>query len=69
MAECQACGRYLTPTSVGADGQCPACGGEVEGVRSAQSIPWHFWVLLSAVVAYLGWRVIQGAAWAVSGLF
>ena len=25
--------------------------------------PWHFWVLVAAVVAYLGWRLIQGIGW------
>jgi hypothetical protein len=26
-------------------------------------VPWHFWVLVAAVVAYLGWRLIQGVVW------
>lgn len=25
--------------------------------------PWHFYVLVAAVVIYLGWRLIQGIAW------
>ncbi len=28
--------------------------------------PWHFWVLLVALVIYLGYRLIQGIVW-VSG--
>jgi hypothetical protein len=24
--------------------------------------PWHFWVLVAAVVLYLGWRLVQGIA-------
>lgn len=23
-------------------------------------VPWHFWLMLAAVVIYLGWRLIQG---------
>ena len=23
-------------------------------------VPWHFWVGVAAVIAYLGWRLIQG---------
>jgi hypothetical protein len=30
-----------------------------------KSIPWHFWLLLIAVVVYLGWRLAQGATWLV----
>jgi hypothetical protein len=26
-------------------------------------VPWHFWVLLVALVIYLGWRLIQGVGW------
>jgi len=22
--------------------------------------PWHFWLLVAAVVIYLGWRLVQG---------
>lgn len=30
------------------------------------SAPWHFWVLLVALVIYLGYRLLQGIIW-VSG--
>lgn len=30
--------------------------------------PWHFWVLVAAVVVYLGWRLVQGLAWVVDHL-
>ena len=29
-------------------------------------IPWHFWVLVIALVVYLGWRLIQGIEWLFS---
>ena len=33
-----------------------------DGEHSAK-VPWHFWLLLAAVVIYLGWRLIQGVEW------
>jgi len=30
--------------------------------------PWHFWLLVVAVVVYLGWRLIQGIAWVAGRL-
>ena len=34
----------------------PSGAGEGEKVRA----PWHFWLLVAAVVIYLGWRLVQG---------
>jgi hypothetical protein len=45
--------------------QSDAPGREV-GVDDGEEkvkVPWHFWVLVGAVVAYLGWRLVQGVAW------
>lgn len=33
---------------------------EEGGARSRPRAPWHFWVLVAAVVIYLGWRLVQG---------
>ena len=48
-----------------ADGTCPTCGrpvGEIEEraseVIADESTPWHFKLLVVAVIAYLGWRFI-----------
>lgn len=30
--------------------------------------PWHFWVLVVAVVVYLGWRAIDAVIWVVQQL-
>ena len=30
-------------------------------------IPWHFWVLVGALVLYLGWRLVQVVIWLVTG--
>lgn len=74
MPFCEECERYLTPTSMEADGTCPTCHRSVatEGLaaveavaRPAAKIPWHFWLLLSAAALYLGWRGIEGVVWLI----
>lgn len=48
------------------EGLCPSCGVdlEVEARRTAEVVedekaPWHFKLLVVALIAYLGWRVIE----------
>jgi len=33
------------------------------GTTTATKVPWHFWLLVVALVVYLGWRAIQGIGW------
>jgi hypothetical protein len=40
------------------DGSCPTCG-KVIG-EPAGGAPWHFKLLMVALVAYLGFRAFQG---------
>jgi hypothetical protein len=35
--------------------------GELEG--EAPKVPWHFKLLMVALVIYLGWRAVQGIVW------
>jgi transcription initiation factor IIE alpha subunit len=64
---CEECAKYYTPNSVNEDGSCPACGealqlpegAEEEPSTDDESTPWHFKLMVVAVVAYLGWRLIQ----------
>jgi uncharacterized paraquat-inducible protein A len=67
---CEECAKYLTPTSLPDDGTCPTCGrpvGEIERraaeVERDESTPWHFKLLVAAVVAYLAWRLVQMVGW------
>ena len=72
MPYCEPCSRFYNPNSL-ADDDCPDCGralatGEVATAAASAGVhrvPWHFWLLLGALVIYLGWRLIQGIAWAV----
>ena len=71
MPWCDDCDRYLAPNTVTAEGTCPTCDETVDATdveRPAPvKAPWHFWVMVAALVAYLGWRVIQAVLWAVNG--
>jgi hypothetical protein len=47
-------------------GTCPVCGAEIEvqaqrvaEVTDQERAPWHFKLLVVALVAYLGWRVVE----------
>jgi hypothetical protein len=70
---CDACDRFLSPSTVVADGTCPGCGGSVEpgsahGAHSSDDddlgpIPWHLKLLAGALALYLGYRAYQGIEW------
>jgi hypothetical protein len=65
---CDDCSRFWSPNTLPPDGACPTCGrilskpGEAE---QAQRAPWHFKLLVAAVVLYLGWRAVQLVEWVV----
>lgn len=63
---CEGCDRFYNPSTLAPDGTCRECGrfiaspdDEPEDGTSSRA-PWHFYVLVVAVVVYLGWRLIQG---------
>ena len=67
MPWCETCKKFHNPATINAEGICPKCGSKVEMGDLAQNaegetvkVPWHFWVGVLAVIAYLGWRVIEG---------
>lgn len=71
MPWCETCERFYNPGSVAPDGTCAKCGRfiadpEVVEAQEASRIPWHFWVLVIALVVYLGWRLVQGIEWLVT---
>ncbi len=68
MPWCEDCSRFYNPNTLTAEGECPD-GHRVADPIEAEpdpKIPWHFWLLVVALVIYLGWRLIQGIAWLVS---
>ena len=62
MPWCDDCSKFWTPSSMRSDGSCPTCG---RVIAPPQSAPWHFRLLMVAVVLYLGWRLVQGIEWLV----
>ncbi|MCB0970904.1 MAG: hypothetical protein KDA97_05210 [Acidimicrobiales bacterium] len=69
MPWCETCDRFYNPSSVAPDGTCLRCGRFIaeEGADASTKAPWHFWVLVVALVAYLGWRLVEVIIWAVTG--
>ena len=68
MPWCEECARYLTPSSVPADGRCPRCGALVQlpdgeepagSVAADEGAPWHFKLLVVMITIYLVWRFVQ----------
>jgi hypothetical protein len=69
---CEQCSKFFNPNSMAPDGTCVKCGSFIADpdeagadTKTDDKVPWHFWVLVVAVVVYLGWRLIQGLAWVV----
>ena len=73
MPWCETCDRFYNSSSVAPDGTCVTCGrfighDEPEGEEQERGkAPWHFWVLIAALVIYLGWRLVQAIIWAFTG--
>lgn len=68
MPWCGPCQRYFTPAALEVGGTCPACGEPTEQADLAPDAgepteevraPWHFWLVVVATVAYVGWRIVQ----------
>lgn len=74
MPWCEKCSRFYNPNSLAPDGTCVKCGAFIaeqptpQEQAEASKVPWHFWLLVLALVIYLGWRLIQGIQW-VAGRF
>jgi len=79
---CDACDRFLSPSTVKVDGTCPSCGRVVDAGRAhgpgteadddeeeeLPPIPWHLWLLAAALAVYLGYRAMQGIEWLLGAL-
>jgi hypothetical protein len=78
MPWCDECSQWFSPNALTAEGHCPKCGRALAKPGPADALldpdapppkaPWHFWVLVAAIVIYLGWRLIQGVGW-IAGRF
>ena len=53
-----------TAASTAAEGgDDPAGDAAVDPDKAHTPVPWHFWILVVALVIYLGWRLVQLAMW------
>ena len=65
MPWCEPCAKYWTPNAMNDDGTCPTCGEQVvagheHGDPAAdEKAPWHFKLMIVALTAYLGWRIVD----------
>ncbi len=60
MPWCDGCDRFWTAEALHGDPVCPSCGGELAAASTEEDkAPWHFKVLVAAVVVYLAWRAYQ----------
>jgi hypothetical protein len=64
MPWCEDCAKYWTPNSMNDDGTCPTCDRVIDeptasGDTDEEKTPWHFKLMVVALVAYLGWRVVE----------
>jgi len=70
MPWCDHCDVYLAPNAMTTAGACPTCEEDVDtadlATKASPRPPWHFWVMVVALVAYLGWRLLQGAGWLIN---
>lgn len=67
MPWCEACQAWRPTEALDAEGGCPRCQ-DVIATPPVAGAPWHFKLLVAAVVAYLGWRGLQGVSWVVHHL-
>lgn len=67
MPYCDDCDKYWTPNSMNEDGTCPRCGTDLEAPVTTdvaadvddEGVPWHFKLMVVALVLYLGWRFVE----------
>ena len=47
------------------DGSCPACGRTIAVATPEPKAPWHFKLLVGAVIVYLAYRAVQLVEWLI----
>ena len=64
MPFCEHCAQFWSPNSMPVTGMCPSCGRQIATPQEIQEAaeykaPWHFKLMVVALVIYLGWRFVQ----------
>lgn len=72
MPWCDSCDRYVKPDEVTEVGAHDECGTTVDtadqGTAIGPKAPWHFKLMLTLLVLYLGWRLIEFGIWIIGGM-
>jgi hypothetical protein len=70
MPWCEDCAKYWAPSTMTPDGRCPTCGreldppqpvaGDAAGEQAVdEKVPWHFKLMIAALVIYLVFRFYE----------
>ncbi len=67
MPWCDDCAKYWAPSAMTPEGTCPTCGRDLDvpttpsdgADEEEEKAPWHFKLLVVALVVYLGWRFFE----------
>ena len=71
MPYCDDCEKYWAPSAMKDDGSCPRCGANLDepaiaaahgadaGSDEDAKTPWHFKLMIVALVVYLGYRFVE----------
>lgn len=62
---CPTCGRVLVAPSAAATPDGAAQKLNLKELAGEEKMPWHFKLLVVAIVLYLGWRAFQGVEWLI----
>ena len=63
MPWCDDCSKFYNPPTLGDHGECPGCGTVI--AEPSKGVPWHFKLMVVALVIYLGYRLYQLIAFLV----
>jgi hypothetical protein len=62
MPWCDDCEKYWAPSAMTPEGTCPTCDADLETTATAteeEKAPWHFKLLVVALIVYLGYRFFE----------
>ena len=67
MPWCEDCSKYWAPSAMTPEGRCPTCGRDLEAPEpepegeweTRDRAPWHFKLMIVALVVYLVWRFYE----------
>jgi hypothetical protein len=62
---CPTCGRKLAGSSAPAASAVDPRKLDLKELAGEEKMPWHFKLLVVALVLYLGWRAFQGVEWLI----